>query len=316
MYNPTNTQSDRIAGAMYGVAVGDALGGPVEFMTAKAIRKELGHVAAMIGGGWLGLAPGEITDDTQMSLCVAQGIVENPDNPIEAIGRRFIEWADSGPKDIGATCALSILRAKLAADGGVPTAAMWEEAAKREGRPAEGNGALMRTVYPGLYYEKSSQAAKWAKAIATMTHNGPKSANACVLYSHMINYLTTEKSAIQAALTPKDFFKFLLGHTDDYELAATADHVPETYGGYVVDSLFVAVSSVVTTSSFADAVEAAVNAGGDADTNGAITGGLAGAWYGYNAIPDKWKLALDPGVRIQIDILIDAAVKAREGVKG
>lgn len=312
MYNPTNTQSDRIAGAMFGVAVGDALGGPVEFMSAGEINAEYGHVSTMKGGGWLGLHPGEVTDDTQMTLCVAEGIVENPAAPIEAVGRRFIEWADSGPKDIGATCALSILRAKLAAGGNVPTAAMWAEAGKREGRPAEGNGALMRTVYPGLYYEDVNIATTRAKSIAMMTHNGPESADACVLYTAMINYLTD--TARPEGITARQVL-MAYTHGTPYQAAAEAVAVEPTMGGYVVDSMTVAIASLASTRSFRDAVEAAVNAGGDADTNAAITGGLAGAWYGFDAIPEEWVRALDVDVQEHIKRLVDAAAEAREEVE-
>ena len=161
-------QRNSIAGALFGVAVGDALGGPVEFMSPEDIIRRHVCVSDMIGGGWLNLAPGEITDDTQMTLCVAEGIVENPTAPIEAIGRLFIQWASSGPKDIGGACRSSISNAKRlggAFCGTSPTAEMWERAGEltqaQSGRPVEGNGALMRTVYPGLFYANPIQAELW-----------------------------------------------------------------------------------------------------------------------------------------------------------
>lgn len=97
---------DRIAGALYGVAIGDAMGAPLEFMSKDEIARAHGRVTEMIGGGWLNVEPGEITDDTQMTLAVAEGIIENPDDPVKGIGNRFIEWAKSGPKDIGTTCSM------------------------------------------------------------------------------------------------------------------------------------------------------------------------------------------------------------------
>ena len=80
-----------------------------------------------------------------------------------------------------------------------------------------------------------------------------------------------------------------------------------------MDSMRIAVGSIATTGSFEEAVIEAVNLGGDADTNGAITGGLAGAWYGYDAIPEAWIAALTRDVRETLDRLADAAVAAREG---
>ena len=99
---------DKIAGTLYGVVTGDALGAPLEFMNKEEISRKHGRVTEMIGGGWLNVVPGEVTDDTQMTLAVAEGIREEPDNPIQAIGKRFIAWAKSGPKDIGGTCSMSI----------------------------------------------------------------------------------------------------------------------------------------------------------------------------------------------------------------
>ena len=66
---------DRIKGALYGVAVGDALGGPLEFMSREAVHRAYPDgLRDMVGGGWLNLKPGETTDDTAMALCVAEGI--------------------------------------------------------------------------------------------------------------------------------------------------------------------------------------------------------------------------------------------------
>lgn len=316
-------QKDRIAGALFGVAVGDALGGPLEFMSAEDIARRHGHVDSMIGGGWLGLRPGEITDDTQMTLCVAEGIVEAPGAPVPAIGRRFIEWANSGPKDIGGACASSIHNAQRIAacsvfgrnDGKVPTAEQWEQAGaatqKGRGRPVEGNGALMRTVYPGLYYDLND-AQTWAMKIARMTHAGARSTEACILYSRMINLLTALESTIQSTQSPREFIEEHCTPSG-YILATTPETVQPAAGGFVVDSMRISLGSVATSTTFAQAVETAANLGGDADTNAAITGGLAGAWYGYNAIPAEWIAALDPDVREELIRLTNAAVKSREG---
>lgn len=311
-----NIQRKRIAGALFGVAVGDALGGPVEFMSAAQIAQEHGHISSMIGGGWLSLAPGEITDDTQMTLCVAEGIVENPDAPVQAIGRRFIEWANGGPKDIGAACASSIHNAR-SIGGDAPTAAEWDAAGKATqramGRPVEGNGALMRTVYPGLYYRSRVQAVTSAERIGRMTHAGARSIEACKLYVRMVNLLTAPGCKVQFTEDPADFLGRECASVTEYREAARSIKIREASGGWVVDSMRIAVGSLAASGTFAEAVETAVNLGGDADTNGAITGGLAGAWYGYDAIPAEWIAALAPEVREQLIRLAEAASKAREG---
>lgn len=87
-----NKLMSRIKGGMYGVAVGDALGGTTEFMTEQEIKKKHGYLTEIVGGGVWSLEPGEVTDDTMMTLCVADGILENAEEPMEAIGRYFMEW--------------------------------------------------------------------------------------------------------------------------------------------------------------------------------------------------------------------------------
>lgn len=102
------TIEDKIKGAFFGVAIGDALGAPLEFMNKKEIQHKYGTVKNMIGGGWLNVDPGEITDDTQMTLAVAKGIIECPDAPEPYVGKYFIDWLKTNPKDVGRTCRVSI----------------------------------------------------------------------------------------------------------------------------------------------------------------------------------------------------------------
>ena len=305
-------QKNAIKGALYGVAIGDALGAPLEFMSAKEIVNRHGKVTEMIGGGWLNVSPGEITDDTQMTLAVAEGIIENPDNPIEAIGERFIAWARSGPKDIGGTCSRSIYRA--AREGPKrPTEAAWfnasKDTAKSNGRRSGGNGALMRTVYPGLYYQGRLMAVETSAAIAQMTHWDDESNEACELYTDMI-HLLTEAVYKQPEARSRIIDETLQGTRYQIDRLRHEKGDPEPTG-YVVDSMECALAAFYSTNSFEGAIVEAANMGGDADTIAAITGGLAGAYYGYEAIPDRWIKSLEPDIRKQLDTLAEAAVANR-----
>ena len=80
---------NRIKGALYGAAVGDALGAPLEFMPQEQIKAQFGTVRDMIGGGWLKTAPGEGTDETALMLATAYGIMKQPENPFGEIGKKF-----------------------------------------------------------------------------------------------------------------------------------------------------------------------------------------------------------------------------------
>lgn len=324
---------DRIAGALYGVAVGDALGGPLEFMDQKEIQKEYGYVTDMLGGGWLNLCKGETTDDTDMTLAVAEGIVEQPKNPIPAIGRRFVKWLENNPKDVGNTCRSSIAKMAYRSHRGSAGREEWHEVsqsmAKINGGRSGGNGALMRTVYPGLYYRDKETALRMAADIARMTHWDEKSTIACILYTAMIHLITelanksVEWEKINKLLVITDYSLTLIDKqiksiTDiDFvvnltEYALTPKELKPT--GYVVDSFKCALHSIAVSPTFEEAITEAVNLGGDADTIAAITGGLAGAIYGYNMIPERWINTLAQAIKNRLDRLVDAAVKNREDV--
>lgn len=302
--------NNKIFGAMYGVAVGDALGAPLEFMSADEIRTKHGTVRDMIGGGWLNVEPGEVTDDTMMTLAVANGIVENPEDPIQAIGKRFIEWYETDPKDIGNTCRYAIGAAREY--GPAPTSEQWLNASLEThyalGGKSAGNGSLMRTVYVGLYY--SFEIAVMAEHISRMTHFDVKTGIDCAAYSLIISTILNPMNHY----TPKENICQVLNSFSDCryrytpEKIAAANFKPRPTG-YVVDSFTTALHCILTTSSFEEAVVKAVNLGGDADTIGAITGGLAGAIYGYDSIPDRWTNALQPGIRAELSVL---SVKAAE----
>ena len=276
----TIKQHDRYEGAMLGVAVGDALGAPLEFMTAEEIRRKYGGpVTEMIGGGWLSVEPGEVTDDTQMTLAVAEGIAEtNGNTPMLQIGENFLTWYKTHPKDVGSTCAAVLeemsKKQREYSDEWFETA---HRLYVRTNGWTGGNGALMRTVYPALWYKNTSKAAGRAIQIGQMTHWNPASDEMIRIYTQTICRIVNSEKSDEDARQELD------------KLTVK----PSQPTGFCVDSLMCALESIIRTSSFEEALIDAVNRGGDADTIGAITGGLAGAIYGASAIPLRWLNALD-----------------------
>lgn len=310
-YTNQSTIEDRLAGVLYGVAVSDALGAPLEFLDTETIRRRHGTVREMIGGGWLDVKPGEVTDDTQMTLCVAEGIVENPVAPVVPIGRRFVEWYKSGPKDVGGTCDMSISGAmRFAKNPNSPEAEDWFVASTsthfNSGYRSAGNGTLMRTAYVGMYYRNEEDVSAYARFISEMTHYDPLAGDACDAYSLMIHRMI-RRDADRLAMIPATIKELGYDEVYDCDLLASPAYTPNP-SGYVVDSFRAALHCILTTSSFEDAVVKAVNLGGDADTVGAITGGLAGALYGFHAIPARWRDKLEADVAAQIDRLNAAAL--------
>jgi len=167
------TLESRITGAMLGLACGDALGAPAEFKDKAYIQNKWGTLTEMVGGG--GWEPGEWTDDTGMALCVAEGILASPDDPVEEIGKRFLEWRKTA-KDVGTT----ISAALSGYQGDWPQASQSTPHA-RSGKAA-GNGSLMRTLPVALAYSDISQMLQQSARISSMTHWDAQGQACCAIY--------------------------------------------------------------------------------------------------------------------------------------
>lgn len=288
---------DVIKGAFYGAAVGDALGGPAELMSAAEIQEKYGVLKEMTGGGWLNLEPGEYTDDTQMIIAVAKGILANPYSPVEEVGRAFIRWYQSRPKDIGNTTLMSFRNYLLLGN--------WTEAAKLTAKTLnklDSNGGLMRTLPVTFgYWGNPSAMARWSARICTMTHYSQEGVTCCIFYNLLV-YLagqgkTSKREMITSALHETDRFCKMLEihptrffwHIIQHIQKGAPAVIPR---GNALDTLAASLQSFLNTDNFEDALVAAVNRGDDTDTAGTVTGGLAGAYYGYTAIPSRWLAAL------------------------
>jgi ADP-ribosyl-[dinitrogen reductase] hydrolase len=277
------TRAGRSFGALLGHAVGDALGCTVEFLSREEIRSRYpgGH-REIVGGGPFGIPRGGWTDDTAMALAVARGIIESPDDPVEAVGRQFMAWFHAGPPDVGNT-----VRLALAA---YDRTGSWEAVARaveRElGDRAGGNGALMRTLPAAIAYGPDTAQ---ALRIGRMTHPHPESDTALAAYHRMVDGLLSGRSkqeALEAAVAVAGPLAGRLAALPELPEAAIAS------SGYVVHTLEAAVWSFFQTNTLEDCIVTAVNLGDDADTVGAVAGGLAGAFYGPSAVPRRWALEL------------------------
>lgn len=265
---------DRIRGSLYGFAIGDAMGATTEFMTAEEIKSRYGVLREIIGGGWLKLPVGSVTDDTEMTLCVYEAMKKAyPDipNTLRECCKQFRAWADKGPRDIGSCCQESIYRVP---DSIIP--GEWMKAnveAQNKGAIAPlGNGGLMRCLIPCL-----TGSLELAYMQTYLTHTHPE------------QYIYTERyfMAMQDCLTGVSPIK-ALGFKQDPS-------------GHVRDTCMNAMYWVRLTDTFEDAIIGAVNDGGDADTIAALTGGLAGAYYGFYAIPERWIDSLDISIRSKLE---------------
>lgn len=101
---------NHILGSLLGFAIGDAMGATTEFMTKGEIHQKYGEVNQIIGGGWLNLRPGEVTDDTQMMMIVANARMKGKCEFLHNCCTGFVKWLRSNPVDVGGACRTAILQ--------------------------------------------------------------------------------------------------------------------------------------------------------------------------------------------------------------
>lgn len=273
-----NKLESKRMGALYGFIIGDAMGATTEFMNKSDIKKKYGKVTNIIGGGWLNLSKGQVTDDSEMMLCTLSALIKsNSENEfLKLCCLNYRNWYLSVPVDIGKTCAEVISKNIISTNP-----AAWIKSAKNQ--EALGNGSLMRALPTSLLNDDEEYTIKQGR----LTHNNRTCDSALQLYHFTMNQI----------IKGVDKSKFY-----------SPSKLSEPYG-HVINTLVNSLYWLNKTDSFEDAIIGAVNDGGDADTIAAITGSLAGAYYGYDAIPKRWIKQLDVNVKNDIDSAIKLIIK-------
>jgi len=286
--------ADRALAAFLGLAIGDALGATVEFMNPREIAAEHGVLRDIVGGGWLHLKPGAVTDDTAMSLALGRSLARKGDLDLVDVCEEFAAWLKSGPPDVGNTCRRGIRRF---IQRGIVTGAFNEGDA--------GNGAAMRVLPVAIAnHRDAARGQRWAVEQGHITHNHPLSDTACETLAGMLAALIAGKGrAVAGRLADSLVSRYPTFRFVPYKGLSSA---------YVVDTMQTVFDGYFSTSSFEECIIRTVNHGGDADTTGAIVGALAGATYGLNAVPRRWLKALDPKVTAEIRQLVPQLLAVAE----
>lgn len=291
---------------MMGLVMGDVLGMPVQFKSREEIKKH--PIEKVEGYGTYNMPPGTWSDDSSMALATLVSIREKKSIDCEDIMERFVAWTTKGEYtptgaafDQGITCMEAIGKYRRTKD--------YKNCGKT-GEWANGNGALMRILPVCLYAYDKVKCGEWlvedsveaVHQVSALTHNHLRSKIACSIYYFMICNILDGEGVLQERLQKgvDDAVRYYHGDAANYvELAHYGRlfhleefaEVPEEAiksSGYVVDSLEAAVWCLITTDSFDKALLKAVNLGDDTDTVGAIAGGLAGLYYGYESMPKAW----------------------------
>jgi ADP-ribosyl-[dinitrogen reductase] hydrolase len=296
---------NRIFGGLFGHAVGDALGVPVEFLERGELKAN--QVTDMTGWGTHHQPPGTWSDDTSLTLCLAASLAEKGCDLADQ-AERFVRWRREGyltPHgevfDIGNSTAAAIGRIEK----GIPPA----EAGGR-GEWDNGNGGLMRILPAAFYFAFLSEDLLFdqVRDIVSVTHGHWISTAACILYILAARNLYWGFSRIQAlryaAAAAERLFRdggsAYSGAAELFEGIVSGRFVtlPEDEirsGGYVADTLTASLWCLFTTESYRECVLKAVNLGNDTDTTAAVAGGLAGIYYGYEGLPPEWTGSLAAG---------------------
>lgn len=281
---------------LFGVAVGDALGVPVEFETREDIQKN--PVTDMIGYGTYKLPLGTWSDDSSLTFCLAEALTHKFD--LNTIGQNFVKWSYNGfwtPRGIVFDIGIGTQKAIHRISKGMrPDLAGGFEIS------SNGNGSLMR-ISPLIFYVKDmpvNERYEIVKQVSSITHGHIRSVIACFYYVEFAIKLLSGKDKFQIYKELQseisDHLQSISINTEEISLfgrllKSNINELPENKifsSGYVVHTLEASIWCLLTTENYEEAVLKAVNLGEDTDTTGAVTGGLAGLLYGYNEIPSKW----------------------------
>jgi ADP-ribosyl-[dinitrogen reductase] hydrolase len=288
------TTTDRYRGALLGLAAGDALGTTLEFTTPGTFNP----IKDMVGGGPFNLKPGQWTDDTSMALCLAESLIKcQRFDPADQM-RRYLRWYEKGHLssngrcfDIGNTTRSALMHFKKTG----------EPYAGSTSPRSAGNGSIMRLAPVTLFYAQEPETAiEKSAASSRTTHGAVTAVDAC---RYMGALLVGAISGVSKEGLLSERFSPVTEYWEEYPLTPEIDEVatgsfkhrnpPEIRGrGYVVKSLEAALWAFYHGQTFEEGCLLAVNLGEDADTTGAVYGQLAGAYYGEEGIPERWRSKL------------------------
>jgi ADP-ribosyl-[dinitrogen reductase] hydrolase len=286
----------RARGVLLGQAVGDALGTTVEFSGPEEIaarRAGDGWPARIVGGGPFDVAVGQVTDDTELALALARSLAAQGRYDADEVARAYVAWRRSEPFDCGQATHQAF---------GVPDPlplALAERVRARASQQTQANGALMRVSPLGVFGHAMERGALAALAAsdAQLSHPHPLCQAASAVFTVTIAEVLTRGLDGPAAFAHAvAFCRATPVAAPALEVLEDAGRAPPEFSGekqgWVKLALGYAFFHLKHARRFEDALVAVVRAGGDTDTNGAITGALLGACFGEDGVPAGWREAV------------------------
>lgn len=283
---------DRAVGCLVGLAVGDAVGTTLEFRQ----RDTYEPLRDMVGGGPFRLKAGEWTDDTALALALADSLLHNPELDERDLLDRFVRWHTKGEYscngrcfDIGTTTSQALRRYQETKD---------RFSSSTDPRTA-GNGSLMRLAPVALrYWNDRARLGDVASRQSRTTHGAPEAVDACVLFAEVLADAIRGEPRSEVLKPRSRPYRGSIATIAAGSWRRKSRAEVES-SGYAPHSLEAALWCVASTADFETAVLRAANLGEDADTTAAVTGQLAGALYGFEGIPARWRSRLARGEHIE-----------------
>jgi len=292
---------------LFGIAVGDALGVPYEFSSREEMKKN--PAKDIVGYMTHNQPPGTWSDDSSLTFCLTESLIEN--YSLISTAKKFIKWkneaywtARNNVFDIGMTTSKAITRLENIINNKEYDDL---EFLKYEGDESDnGNGSLMR-ILPLIFEIKGKKISEQFDIVwknSALTHKHIRSAMSCLIYLKLAEYLIDGLDKYKAYKnTRNDILQFWkemeFSKLERIHFERIIDNDITTYGeetilsgGYVIESIEVSLWCFLKTKTYESAVLKAINFGHDTDTSGAITGGLAGLYYGFSDIPEYWIVSL------------------------
>lgn len=275
---------NRFRGALVGLAMGDAVGTTVEFKK----RGTFPPLTDMVGGGPFNLKAGQWTDDTSMALCLAQSLIQKKTFDPRDQMNRYVNWYHHGYMSSTSECFDIGFTTRQALEDFISSGKPFSGSRHPQ---SAGNGSLMRLApVPLAYYGNMRQATFYSGESSRTTHGAQECIDACYLFGRIIYRAVGGMSKKDILLSDQNEFiasESVSRVAKGLYVNNTVDYIQGT--GYSIESLKAALWCFYHSNSFEEAILKAANLGDDADTTAAICGQVAGAYYGYEDLPSRWK---------------------------
>ena len=296
---------DSLAGSALALFAGDALGAPVEGLHLSTIAQHTGWVAEMEAG--VRFPAGTYTDDTQLMVGILQALAEDDALPAGLLAQRFAANYEAW-RGYGSSTGEALRRLRA---GEIPAQAL--------SRPSFGNGGAMGIAPLGVYFSRDpAEVAERADAACRTTHHHPEAIGGAVavaccaalaarsrfsgqalemrsVLERLLAMPALRDTPMAAPLARLDPLSGLPRLTPRARAEALAGSFEATLRA--VESVPIAIGAALSAASLREAVEVAVNTGGDSDTQGAMAGGIAGAYFGAEALPASWLAVMENGAQ-------------------